>query len=154
MQSLAEMPMNARQKTMVRDSFDQIRDMAGPLATLFYGRLFSMDPSTRPLFKGDIKLQGTKLMGMLDSVVGSLDEFGKLTPVLRELGHRHAVYGVEEGHYQTVSTSLQWALAQALEARFDDETRAAWTALLDHVSTEMLAGAREGPTAAVTSKEN
>ena len=41
---------------------DPIRDQA---AALFYGRLFELDPSLRPLFKGDMAEQGRKLMNML-----------------------------------------------------------------------------------------
>jgi hemoglobin-like flavoprotein len=131
------------QKRRIRESFEQVRDIAAPLASLFYGRLFATDPSTRPLFKNDIKAQGAKLMDMLAAVVDSLDRFDRLTPILRELGHRHAVYGVTDAQYHSVSAALQWALAQALEAQFDSETRAAWAALLDAVSSEMIAGAAE-----------
>lgn len=137
------MQLTEIQKQLIRESFDQIRDIAAPLAGLFYGRLFLKDPTTRPLFRGDIKLQGSKLMDMLSAVVLSLDTFDTLAPTLRDLGHRHAVYGVQTSQYLSVSAALQWALSQALETQFDAETRAAWAALLDAVSAEMIAGAAE-----------
>ena len=31
---------------------------------MFYGRLFSLDPALKPLFKGNLQAQGRKLMSM------------------------------------------------------------------------------------------
>ena len=56
--------MTPRQVQLVRESFDDVRDVAGPLSQLFYGRLFSLEPSTRALFRTDIRLQGEKLMAI------------------------------------------------------------------------------------------
>ncbi len=131
------------QKRRIRESFEQVREISAPLASLFYGRLFSLDPATRLLFKNDIRDQGAKLMAMIAVVVDSLDRFDRLIPVLRELGYRHVAYGVKAEQYSTVNIALQWSLAQALEAQFDRETREAWAALLDAVSGEMIAGAAE-----------
>ena len=39
-----------------------IREQA---AALFYDRLFTIDPSTPPLFRGDMKSQGAKLMAAI-----------------------------------------------------------------------------------------
>jgi hemoglobin-like flavoprotein len=90
--------MNDQTKKLVRESFEEIRDLAGPLALLFYGRLFEMDPSIRPLFKGDMKAQGAKLMAMLEAVVGSLDDFDSIRAQLEELGRKHVEYGVSLSH--------------------------------------------------------
>src|SRR6202042_2415512 len=63
------------QRRIVRNSFDSLRDMAVPVALLFYGKLFQMDPSARPLFHNDLSLQSQKLMDMLTSIVESLEDF-------------------------------------------------------------------------------
>jgi len=131
------------QKRKIRESFEEIQTIAAPLAHLFYGRLFVMDPSAKHLFKNDIRSQGAKLMEMLGAVVNALDRFDTLLPVLRELGHRHSVYGVRDEQYAIVASALLWALGQGLEAQFDAETKAAWSALLNAVSSEMMAGAAE-----------
>ena len=35
------------QRRLVRQSFDSLREQAEPVALLFYGRLFELDPSAR-----------------------------------------------------------------------------------------------------------
>jgi hemoglobin-like flavoprotein len=130
---------------LVRASFPAIRDMAGPLSVLFYGRLFALDPRLRPMFRQDIALQGRKLMNMLTSVVDHLDDLESLTPVLRALGHRHVAYGVRPEHYATLSRAFLWALGQCLEAEFYPDVKAAWAAVLEVISDRMNAGAAELP---------
>jgi len=50
------------QIAIVRESFAKIVPASEQAAVLFYDRLFAVDPSTRPLFRGDMKSQGAKLM--------------------------------------------------------------------------------------------
>lgn len=133
--------MTKRQEQLVRESFESIAPMAAPLAKLFYGRLFTVNPALRPMFKGDIKVQGKKLMDMLQSCIDSLGRFEELRPQLRELGFRHVQYGVTPDHYPQVAAALTWSLAQALETQFDRETREAWTVVITAIAEEMLAGA-------------
>jgi hemoglobin-like flavoprotein len=137
----------SRQSWLIRGSYDLIRDMPKAVAMLFYGRLFDLDPSLRPLFKNDIEIQSQKLMDTLSAAVDSLDNLPALVPALRAMGARHLEYGVQTEHYAKVRDALLWAMAQALQEDFDPETRAAWRSLLDTVIAEMLTGAK-GPTAA------
>ncbi len=129
---------------LVRDSFEVIREMSTPTAMLFYGRLFDLDPSLRELFHVDFKVQSGKLMETLALVVESADRLDLLRPTLRDLGRRHVDYGVRPEHYQTVSTALIWALAQAMQPDFHDEVREAWTRILGEVCQEMMKGAEQG----------
>jgi hemoglobin-like flavoprotein len=135
------------QEVLIRESFDAIRPLAGPLSTLFYGRLFSYAPDLRPMFKGGIREQGEKLMAMVSACVDGLGRMDELRPQLRELGQRHVAYGTLPEHYPVVGKALLWSLGQALEYRFDAPTKEAWTALLDEICREMLAGAAETPSA-------
>jgi hemoglobin-like flavoprotein len=137
--------MTPRQKQLIRESFTGIREMAGPVSLLFYGRLFALDAALRPMFRQDIELQGRKLMDMLTAVVDNLDHFEGLAPVLRAMGQRHAGYGVRPEHYQTVSQALIWALGQALDTEFYPELKAAWLAIIEAVSLGMKEGAAELP---------
>lgn len=133
--------MTTRQKQIVTDTFPLIKEIAIPVSLLFYGRLFDLDPSLRRLFKIDMKEQSQKLVAMLDSIVSSIDDWDKIIPVLRELGHRHVTYGVKLEHYDTLCTALVWAFGQALQPGFDDEVRAAWTAVIQAVNEQMKIGA-------------
>ena len=92
--------------------------------------------------------QGTKLMQMIGAAVGLLDKPHVLLPTLRRLGARHAGYGVEARHYDTVGAALLRTLEQGLGSAFDDATRAAWTAMYGVVATTMIEAAAEEPAAA------
>jgi hemoglobin-like flavoprotein len=134
-----------RQKQIVSESFPLIREIAIPVALLFYGRLFDLDPSLRQLFKIDMKEQSKKLADMLDALVESIDNWERIVPVLRELGKRHVAYGVKEQQYDTLCSALVWAFGQALQPGFDDEVRAAWTAVIRAVNEQMKIGAAAVP---------
>jgi hemoglobin-like flavoprotein len=133
--------MTQREKHLVRESFLFLREEAGPLSLLFYGRLFQLDPGLRPMFHGDIARQGLKLMDMLTAVVDSLDRLDALTPVLHAMGQRHTAYGVVPAHYDLVEKALIWALGQTLNTNSDDEVIAAWRKVVGEISATMKAGA-------------
>ena len=65
--------MNNEQKALVQQSFEIVLTIEEAAAGLFYGRLFELDPSLRPMFKGDIKAQGKKLMATLKFAVVGLN---------------------------------------------------------------------------------
>jgi hemoglobin-like flavoprotein len=145
MTSPSQPALTEQQARLVRESIEALEDLAGPMTVLFYGRLFELDPSLRPLFHIDIREQASKLMAMLQTVVASLDHFDQVRPQLAELGSRHVTYHVRPEHYRTLREALLWSLGRALDTQFDRETRAAWTVLLDTISQAMLAGAQPGP---------
>jgi len=131
------------QVRLIRESFTGISELSGPIATLFYGRLFELAPEVRPLFRQDIAVQGKKLMDTLAALVASLDQFETLKPTLKAMGQRHAGYGVQSGHYATVGAALLWALGTALQTDFSPGRKAAWRALIEGVSAVMMDGADE-----------
>jgi hemoglobin-like flavoprotein len=133
--------MNLIQKALVQTSFAQVRPIADAAAALFYRRLFELDPTLRPLFKGDMEEQGRKLMEMLALAVKGLDRPETLLPALAALGRRHAGYGVNESHYETVGAALLWTLEQGLGASFTPDIREAWAALYRFVADTMREGA-------------
>src|SRR5690349_6115947 len=101
--------MNAREDTVtpdhmqiVQETFEMIVPNAETAAALFYTQLFTLDPSLRPLFKGDTRTQGQKLMSTLALVVRGLSRPEQIVPAVRRLGERHASYGVQPAHYRTV----------------------------------------------------
>ncbi len=132
--------LTPRQKRLVRDSFESVREYSDPVVTLFYGRLFELAPQVRPLFKIEIRAQSAKLLDTLSTLVDALDRFEKLRVTLAELGRRHAEYKVEPAHYQVLVQALPWAFAQASGLEFDSDTRAAWELLLNLVSEVMISG--------------
>ena len=120
------MEMNDYTIQLVRESFDLVTPIAPRTASVFYANLFEADPSLEPLFKGDLTQQGHKLMQMIAIAVGKLDDVPALVPALRQLGQRHAGYGVHDQHYETVGAALIKTLGQGLGPSFTDEVKDAW----------------------------
>ena len=135
------MTMTPTQRRLVRQTVGSLRDQAGPVSLLFYGRLFELDPSARRLFHNDLELQGRKVIETLDWMAESLDRFDSMTARLAELGRQHEGYGVRPDQYESVIAALLWAIAQALGPDFDAATRDSWKLALSAVSEAMKGGA-------------
>lgn len=135
--------MNARQKYLVQTSFEKVAPIADTAAALFYGRLFELDPSLRPMFPADLTEQGRKLMHMLTLAVRGLDKLEELVPAVQVLGRRHAGYGVKPEHYVTVATALLWTLEKGLGEAFTPDVKEAWVAVYTVLANTMQAAAAD-----------
>lgn len=135
--------MNDYQKQLVQQSFHSVVPIADQAAVLFYDKLFELDPALRPLFKGDMKQQGLKLMNTLKIAVNALDDLDAIIPALQELGRNHVKVGVQNAHYETVGESLIWTLDVGLGDAFTDDVRAAWAETYALLSGVMIAAANE-----------
>jgi hemoglobin-like flavoprotein len=134
--------MTPQQVALIQESWRKVLPISDTAAELFYSRLFTLDPSLKRLFKGELKPQGRKLMAMLNTVVYGLSDFGRLAPAVKELGQKHDGYGVQPAHYHTVGEALLWTLKQGLQDAFDEETELAWVAAYGR-----LAGIMQGKVA-------
>lgn len=137
--------MDQRQIELVQRSFAQAERFRPYLTVTFYAELFVLEPSVKPLFKGDMLLQRRKLEGLLKHVVEGLGEPDELLPDVRALAIRHVGYGVEERHYDIVALALLRALKHELGAEFTDEVRAAWIATYQWLADEMRRAAYATP---------
>ena len=140
--------LTVHQKTLVQDSFAIVAPIADDAAALFYRRLFELDPSLERMFRGDMAEQRRKLMQMLTAAVKGLDRLDQLVPVVKDLGRRHATYGVEDRHYETVGAALLWTLEKGLGKAFTPETKEAWATVYGILATTMQDAAREALAAA------
>ena len=129
--------MKPEEINLVRSTWAQVVPIKEQAAELFYGRLFALDPSLEPLFKGDMKAQGQKLMAMIGTAEGGLTQPETILPALRDLGRRHVGYGVQAQHYDTVGAALLWPLEKGLGPAFTPETRQAWAQTYDLVAGVM-----------------
>ena len=139
--------MTPQQIDLVQQSFGRVQPIADAAAELFYNRLFTLDPSLRALFKGDMKQQGRMLMSVLGIAVNGLRNLDTLAPVVRKLGARHVGYGVKNEHYQTVGAALLWTLEQGLGDAFTPDVRDAWATAYELLATVMQMGAIEAQSA-------
>jgi hemoglobin-like flavoprotein len=120
--------MTPHQVQLIQGSWQKVVPIKEQAADLFYGKLFQLDPALRPLFKGDMKEQGRKLMTMLNTVVVQLERLDTLVPAVQDLGKRHAGYGVKPEHYAAVGSALLWTLDAGLGDAFTGEVKEAWAA--------------------------
>jgi hemoglobin-like flavoprotein len=122
------MTLTPEHKRLVRSTWALVRPIQDEAASLFYGRLFEVDPSTRALFAhSDMGKQGRMLMQTINVAVTSLDRLEEIRPVIEDLGRRHAGYGVTDEHYASVGGTLLWTLQQGLGEVFTPEAEEAWT---------------------------
>ena len=104
---------------------------------LFYERLFATNPSFRPLFKNDMRIQVGRLIAMLAMVVYNLHQPGRVLPAIRDLAVRHVEYGVKLADYDALREALLWTLEQGLGEDLTPAAREAWTVCYDELAGEM-----------------
>ncbi|OQP86855.1 hemin receptor [Rhizobium rhizosphaerae] len=124
---------------LVQSSFAKVVLIKEAAAELFYGRLFEIAPEVKPLFKGDMKEQGRKLMMTLGVVVNGLKDLPSIVPAAEALAVKHNDYGVKPEHYQVVGDALLWTLEQGLGPDFTPQTKSAWATAYGTLSGVMIA---------------
>ena len=135
--------MNSDQITLVQSSFAQVAPIADTAATLFYDRLFEIDPPLRRLFNNDLKEQRMKLVAMLATAVNGLNQWATVSSQIQRLGQRHIAYGVKSKDYDTVGQALIGALEAGLGDAFTSPVRDAWIACYTAIAKEMMQGAEK-----------
>jgi len=141
--------MTPTQVQLIRSSWAAVEPIADDAATIFYGRLFELDPSLTHLFSHtDMPKQRKVLMQTLAVVVKSIDRIEQLVPAVEALGRRHAGYGVQTEHYATVGAALIWTLERGLGDAFTTDVREAWEAAYGTLASVMIAASHEETEAA------
>ena len=133
--------MNASDVALVQDSFKKVAPISDVAAELFYGRLFEVAPQVKPMFRGDMKEQGRKLMATLGVVVTGLTRLETVLPAASALAKQHVAYGVKAEHYPIVGGALLWTLEKGLGDAWTPELAAAWTAAYGTLSGYMISEA-------------
>lgn len=133
--------MTPKEIELVQTSFAKVAPIADQAAEIFYDRLFQLNPSLKPLFKGDMKEQGAKLMKTLGVVVHGLSNLQDILPAVEKLAQNHVGYGVEPEHYEVVGEALLITLNVGLGDEFTTPVREAWTKAYATLSTFMIESA-------------
>jgi hemoglobin-like flavoprotein len=129
--------MSPEQIELVQRTWHSVLPVRDTAAELFYGKLFSLDSEIQKLFTNDLKDQGRNLVAMISIAVGSLSHPERVLLAVRQLGRRHAAYGVQARHYDTVAVALLWMLEQCLGEAFTPEARQAWSDVYGLLSKTM-----------------
>jgi nitric oxide dioxygenase len=135
--------MTPEQIALVQDSFGRVAAHSDALATDFYTRLFTADPSARGLFTIDMAAQRIKFIRELEEIIRTIGNFEMFLAHLADLGARHAGYGVRPTHYRTFADCLLAALAAAEGNRWTPQLQAAWSSAHDLVAEAMILGATD-----------
>jgi len=143
----SEALLSPSELSVVQGTWAQVVPIAEVAATIFYDKLFALDPALRGLFPSDLAEQKKKLMATIGFAVGALTKPDALVPAVQDLGRRHAGYRVEPAHYETVGAALLATLAQGLGDLFTDEAKAAWTKTYTILAQTMIAAAEKAAVA-------
>ncbi len=127
--------MNLTAIALVRETFGQARLQSSEAVALFYGRLFTLDPTIRPLFKQNLDEHGQQFMQALLQAINGLGEPETIVTTIKQLGQRHTLYGVHPHHYHTFGQALLWTVAHQLGERYTPAVAEAW-----HEAYYLLAG--------------
>ena len=145
--------MEAKTIELVQGTFKQVVPIADTAADIFYTKLFELDPALKPLFKGNMKEQGAKLMSMIGTAVNGLNNLDAIVPAVQNLGRGHVGYGVKDSHYDTVGSALLFTLDKGLGEAFTDEVKTAWTEVYTLLATTMKDAANEAEAAVAKTAE-
>ena len=121
------MSLTDRQLALIRTSFKALRDDPKPRSLEFYDHFFRHAPALREMFRDDdIGGQGMRFMSTLAVIVDNLDNPDKISERFADLGQSHRAMGVKAQHFEPMGEALIDTLAEALGAKFTNETRKAW----------------------------
>ena len=90
--------------------------------------------------------QHLKLMDMIATFVGALDERELFQSIISHTGRQHARFGVSRSHFVAFGDAFIWSLEQQFGPAFTPELREAWIALYKAVRSEMIRAAQEAAT--------
>jgi len=100
--------MTPAQIDLVQVSCTKVLPIKDKVATLFYAKLFTLNPELKSLFTGDMKEQGSKLISIMGVVVSSIGRLKSIASYLQTLSRKYLHYGVKEHDYDAVGNVLIW----------------------------------------------
>ena len=134
--------MTEQQISLVKQTWKIFREIdSAIIGDAFYSKLFVEVPQVKQLFKIPRKEQSAKLVEMINVIVGRLDRLSEITEDIKQLGIRHAGYGVKPSHYRPVGAALLWTLQQGLGSDWNEQVQDAWEACYKLLSDTMIKAA-------------
>ncbi len=124
---------------LLETSYDLLKPKAKELAKAFYTELFSEYPGVETLFDmTTLDMQQNKLTSAIDMLISNIRNKNELIEMLKNLGHRHQVYGALPDHYPAVSSVLIKVMSDFSGDAWNQGVESAWKNLLKLVSGTML----------------
>ncbi len=132
------MPLSDDQLTLIRQSFDVLRQEMKPSSTFFYENLFERAPELRPLFRDDLAGQGMKFLSTLAVIVDNLHRPEDLAERYADLGALHRIVGVTGPMFEPMGEALIATIKNALGERYTLDVEAAWRVAYRDMADEMI----------------
>ena len=113
-----------RRKRLIRETWCAVEQGLNVHATeAFYARLFERHKELEKMFAhADMRIQAMKLYEVLRVSVRFLDNMEQLTPMLQDMGVRHAeAYGVVREHYDAMNEVFITILNEYFSQHFPDK---------------------------------
>lgn len=139
--------MTSTDIALVQDSFRRVIPIADEVASLFFARIFELDPNLRNLFSGDMAEQGRKLVALIAVAVSHLDRPVAIVSAFHDLGLANLRNVAKANHCSKVETALLWTLGKRLGPEFTPKVRTAWNAAFTFVCHTVLASLRDADAA-------
>lgn len=118
--------MNSEQKGLVARSWKTIVSSNDCIASLFYTKLFELDPTVSQLFSGSPVIQCRMVRVSISLAVNGIEDEEANCSYIALLGVRHAEWGVTPYHWKLGERALLAALADCLGETWSPELRRAW----------------------------
>lgn len=135
--------MTPEQIALVQSSFAELSPHISDLSIRFYEHLFEAAPSVRTMFSNELERQESLFVLELAEIVKSVSRFDAFVARTRDLGVRHATYGVTYEHYETFGRVLVRALSDVLGPMFTVEVNDAWLLAFRLMAETMMQGAAD-----------
>lgn len=139
--------LTREQAECIRASAERLSEVNIAATSTFYEELFAVAPEVRDLFPQDMFAQSRKLWDSIVVVVESAYDLSHIEAELRDLGARHAGYGVKPAYYAIVTRVLIETVAKLMHKQWTPQHQAAWEDALKVVTTLMMQGAAESQSA-------
>jgi len=148
--------MTPTQLRLVRGFFANNETQLSAVFSQMYKMFFTLAPDAKILFKTKMIFQQAEIAQMFQGIViltrcSHLWPVAGLTgqaaiPVLRNLGCRHAKYGIRPEHFEKMKQAFLQTFNTAFPAEFTPEVREAFAAFFDvlaHSMTQKMSGGEE-----------
>lgn len=141
LQESSSVPPTPEQIRLLQDSFQTVARQGEAFVARFYENLFSVYPATRLLFE-EARLVKTQkqVLNALVVTINGLREPDKLEPFLKQLGARHARYGILPSYLPIFEPITILTLKEFLGANWNGELEQAWRMALRVVIQIMRQG--------------
>ena len=129
--------------------FKHIFEQADVSSLFPFGRKPGFNPNPDAVAANpDVMKHGATVVKTVTTAIGLLTDLPSLVPVLKDLGAKHAKYGVVAAHYPVVGAAFLKTLQVGLGKLYTVEVREAFTSMWGVVEATMLAGVVEAEAAA------